>query len=369
MQFNQLFKPKDFDCEQSWIKCHKFSTFLKLLFIAIIIVLIFAVVRFVQGEILIAKINLTGALLFSSFFYILIKYNNTYDFLSRLFLLIVFLMATLSFSIAEQGSRAVWLASIVVAAFYFRDGKEGLIWTAIFASITLIKEYFNFLNDTPLKFVDTATLIANFILISLVLTWYEIIKSREQKRLKEQNELLETMVEKRTKELEIMSHTDELTGLYNRRYLYEVIQHLLPFQKRGEKSFIFIMIDIDFFKQYNDRYGHQMGDDVLKKISLVIKNNLLRGTDYAFRLGGEEFGVIMTDMSKDEVFIHAEKMREDIFELGIEHKGSDIDNVLTASFGIEYLIPGKESNFDEIYKCADQKLYKAKSLGRNQVVF
>jgi len=369
ISFNKIFIPKNINENTSWIKYHKFSTFLKLIFIAILVTLTFAIVRFYQGEYFMVKVDLIGAILFTIIFFILIKYNQTYDFFSRLFLLIVFIMATLSVSIAEQGSRAVWLASIVVASFYFRDGKEGLIWTAIFVSITLIKEYFSFLNDTPLKFVDSATLIANFILISLVLTWYETIKSREQKNLKEQNELLEQMVSKRTKELEVLTHTDELTGLYNRRFLFEIVERLLSSQAREKKSFAFVMVDVDFFKQFNDYYGHSLGDDVLKKIAQTIKKNLTRGTDYAFRLGGEEFVVLMKNMSKNEVFNHVEKIRQSIHNLHIEHQGSEISPYLTASFGIEYLIPDKESNFDQIYAKADKKLYQAKDEGRNKTVF
>lgn len=154
---------------------------------------------------------------------------------------------------------------------------------------------------------------------------------------------------------------DELTGLYKRDVLNVFIKKIFEKTKRKKSIFSFIMIDIDDFKNINDTYGHQKGDEVLSKISSLIKKNI-RKMDIAFRYGGEELCVIFPDTNKDDTFQIAEKIRLAIFE---EYK----DNMkITISIGIST----NENIYDkqdeeDIIKKADELLYKAKNSGKNQV--
>ncbi|MGA1940797.1 GGDEF domain-containing protein [Arcobacter sp. YIC-310] len=154
---------------------------------------------------------------------------------------------------------------------------------------------------------------------------------------------------------------DELTGLYKRDVLNVFIKKIFEKAKRKKSIFSFIMIDIDDFKNINDTYGHQKGDEVLSKISSLIKKNI-RKMDIAFRYGGEELCVIFPDTNKDDTFQIAEKIRLAIFE---EYKD---EMKITISIGISSNenIHDKQ-NEEDIIKKADELLYKAKNSGKNQV--
>ncbi|MFZ2891128.1 GGDEF domain-containing protein, partial [Sulfuricurvum sp.] len=135
--------------------------------------------------------------------------------------------------------------------------------------------------------------------------------------------------------------------------------------KRDNQYLAFMMIDVDFFKQYNDIYGHLNGDDVLTNISHVIKKHFSRASEFCFRLGGEEFGIISTINSISDFAQQAEQLRIFIEELHIEHDGSLISSFVTISAGI---VIGNESDTAEsLYSKADQELYKAKNTGRNRI--
>lgn len=170
------------------------------------------------------------------------------------------------------------------------------------------------------------------------------------------------------KNMEELAITDELTGLYNRRYFNTIIARELQRAQRSSKTLTFAMMDVDHFKQYNDHYGHQKGDVVLEAIGETLKKVLNRGSDYSFRLGGEEFGVIFTDLLPAEGLVFADKIRASIENLNIEHQWSDVASVVTISIGLLSVTPGPGITVDEIYKEADEALYKAKATGRNQIV-
>ncbi len=167
--------------------------------------------------------------------------------------------------------------------------------------------------------------------------------------------------------VEYLSITDELTKLYNRRYFNIKIEEELNRVKRDNLLLSFIILDIDYFKNYNDTYGHLLGDKALKDVSEVLINMTNRSSDFAFRLGGEEFGLILINQDKKSVFEYAQKIRQSIEELHIEHKTSKISNNLTASIGIVTRNGKDIKDSSEIYRLADEALYISKRNGRNQV--
>ena len=169
--------------------------------------------------------------------------------------------------------------------------------------------------------------------------------------------------------LEQASYTDSLTALFNRRYFNIVYEREFKRSLRANKPFIFMMLDIDFFKQYNDTYGHLQGDAALQAVAKVLKATLQRPGDYPFRLGGEEFGIIITDTDCKTAQIIGEKVREGIENLKIEHKGSKILPILSISIGGICVTPTVNMNEDALIHAADTNLYAAKERGRNQVMF
>ena len=166
--------------------------------------------------------------------------------------------------------------------------------------------------------------------------------------------------------IEEISITDGLTNIYNRRYFDEIFPKIINEAKRKNELVAFVFMDIDHFKQYNDNYGHQKGDEVLINFAACLKQSLNRSSDYTFRLGGEEFAVVYQMETKEKAVEFANNLRKNIENLKIEHKYSSVSSYITASMGL-ICKNANEIVIDEIYKQADDLLYQAKRSGRNQV--
>ena len=173
------------------------------------------------------------------------------------------------------------------------------------------------------------------------------------------------------KVVEILSITDQLTGLYNRRHFNNIFQLEIKNSIRQGTILSFIMLDIDYFKQYNDTYGHQLGDDTLISVSHELQRKLLRDNDFVFRLGGEEFGIIISTDTCASTLKIAQSICKSITDLKIEHSGSKILDVVSISIGTVCIDFSNKENYkysyDDLYKLADDELYKAKNTGRNKV--
>ena len=171
------------------------------------------------------------------------------------------------------------------------------------------------------------------------------------------------------KRMEMMSITDTLTKLYNRRFFQSTFENERLRSKRDKKYFSFLMLDLDFFKRYNDTYGHQAGDDVLRKTAEVMRKTFRRAGDFCFRLGGEEFGVIYSVTESNDTLDMAKKLCENIEGLKIEHKLNKASKYVSASIGVTMISPKslEEIDMDGLISKADEALYKAKHEGRNRV--
>ena len=166
------------------------------------------------------------------------------------------------------------------------------------------------------------------------------------------------------KHIEYLSITDELTQLYNRRFFNTKIEKEINRAKRENTYLSFLIMDIDYFKEFNDTYGHQKGDFALEEVSKVLKKYTNRSSDFAFRLGGEEFGII-TRLEKEKIIEFANNIKNEIEELHIEHKKSSISEYLTISIGITSRTGLDLLDSNTLYKEADDSLYLAKNKGRN----
>ncbi len=174
-----------------------------------------------------------------------------------------------------------------------------------------------------------------------------------------------THAENYKSKLEHLTITDSMTSLFNRRYFNKILLREINRTKRNNAQLAFIMLDVDFFKLYNDTYGHLRGDDVLISIASTIQKHFNRASDFCFRLGGEEFGIICSVNTLNEVYHQAEQLRIDIENLHIEHLHNSVSNYITASIGIA--ICDGSSTAETLYSQADVELYKAKESGRNKV--
>ena len=169
------------------------------------------------------------------------------------------------------------------------------------------------------------------------------------------------------KAIEEISITDGLTNIFNRRYFNETFEKVINSAKRDNALVCFVLLDIDHFKLYNDNYGHQAGDNVLVKFAACLKQSLHRANDLAFRLGGEEFGVIFQSDTKENALEFANRLRENIENLQLKHQYNSASPYITASMGLCCKNANEIKDMDEAYKEADDLLYKAKESGRNQV--
>jgi diguanylate cyclase (GGDEF)-like protein len=167
-------------------------------------------------------------------------------------------------------------------------------------------------------------------------------------------------------ELQLLARTDSLTGLHNRRTLGEILEQEWRRAKRARSVFSLLFVDIDRFKAYNDKYGHQAGDDALAAVARCIGENIRRPADTAARYGGEEFIVVLPDTLLEGACAIAEKIRLAISALGIEHAGSEYGCV-TASIGSASWKPDQDVDVTQVIKAADQAVYDAKAQGRNRV--
>jgi diguanylate cyclase (GGDEF)-like protein len=171
------------------------------------------------------------------------------------------------------------------------------------------------------------------------------------------------------KNFQKLAITDGLTNLYNRRFFNETLTREISRAIRDKNYLSFLILDVDFFKRYNDTYGHDAGDKALIAISNAMTKTLHRGGDFAFRLGGEEFGVLFSQCALEDSIRVADKIRKNIEALQIEHSNSQTAKHLTVSIGL-LVVDFAKTSVDEhgFYTMADDALYQAKESGRNKVV-
>ncbi|MFO6425341.1 diguanylate cyclase [Motilimonas sp. KMU-193] len=202
-----------------------------------------------------------------------------------------------------------------------------------------------------------------------------IAKRRIEEQVLALNADLEAKVAKRTfeletlnKKLEALSIEDSLTGLHNRRSFEQTLDNEWHRMQRLAKPLCAIMLDVDFFKQYNDHYGHLSGDACLKDVAETLKQVCHRATDCCARFGGEEFIVLSPDTNIEQGKAMAEKIQQAIAKLNIPHQTSNAGSKVTVSIGVAALVPTETSNKNQLVELADKAMYEAKAAGRNQTV-
>lgn len=165
-------------------------------------------------------------------------------------------------------------------------------------------------------------------------------------------------------------HFDVLTGIFNKRYLEEHMEGILHNMGRAGDTVSVIKADVDFFKQFNDIYGHVAGDACLRSVADALKSSLYRGQDFVVRFGGEEFLAVMPHTNEEGARLVADRMLERVRALKLPHTGSDISENVTISIG---LVTGAKNPTgwepDDFYARVDEALFQAKNHGRNQYAY
>ncbi len=189
------------------------------------------------------------------------------------------------------------------------------------------------------------------------------------KLIKKEKELQKTveLLEEANQELEQRASLDGLTEIANRNFFDDALNKEWSRAKRDNNSLALLMMDIDNFKHYNDTYGHQGGDECLKKLAELFEDLTFRPGDLAARYGGEEFAVILPDTDLTGARKVAERMRQEVEDLKLEHKASKVSDYVTVSIGAAVAKPETENNQKKLVEAADKVLYQAKNNGRNRV--
>ncbi len=170
------------------------------------------------------------------------------------------------------------------------------------------------------------------------------------------------------KELEALSFKDSLTGVANRRMFDSIMEVEWVNARRNNQPLSLIMIDIDYFKQYNDQYGHIQGDNCLKSVGQVLNLSASRARDFFARFGGEEFVLVLPETDAKSAIKVAERCRNLIFKQQIPHEKSLVSHVLTISLGVGTIIPSHKDEPIGFIEEVDKRLYLAKEKGRNCII-
>jgi diguanylate cyclase (GGDEF)-like protein len=178
----------------------------------------------------------------------------------------------------------------------------------------------------------------------------------------------EHQTRKKNLELNRISRLDGLTQIANRRHFDEQLQFEWRRLTRSQKPLSLVLCDVDYFKRYNDTYGHQMGDFCLKQVAQAMRKTARRAGDFVARYGGEEFVFLLPNTDADAAIEFAERLQASIQKMQLPHRDSAVSSMVTLSMGICTLIPGKTTSPDALFVAADKALYEAKNMGRDRIV-
>lgn len=308
---------------------------------------IFTIVNSIRGLYLIAGVELVAAMAAGFTYYQLAHTKKLKAWCIGFILCFYSIMMFILLMPNTSPTVFVWIFLLPLVSYLTLGSKLGLRFTAAYVGLTIAV----FLLRFELELVVlTLSSILNVVLCC-ALIWvfshlYEVNRERSQAQLMR------------------MAAEDPLTALYNRLRLSEIFEREVRVANRNEIALSLLLIDVDHFKQVNDRYGHDVGDRILLGIADLIRLHS-RQTDYGFRVGGEEFCLILSGAGLEAGNKVAESLREAV-EQAVFKEGDD-KLLVTVSIGIaEYLVDADD--LDDLYRCADQRLYQAKTLGRNQVV-
>lgn len=187
-------------------------------------------------------------------------------------------------------------------------------------------------------------------------------------KLAQEFDALLDRINAQAEELKRLSFEDALTGLKNRRYFDEQLRSAWAMLQRTNQPLSLLILDVDDFKRYNDRYGHQQGDAALHAVAQVVTDVLRRAVDTVARYGGEEFAAILPGTSAEDAQALAERVRTEVMALGMRHETSQVSGIVTVTIGVASAGTGSDMEAEELLRLADEALYTGKQSGKNTVV-
>ncbi len=292
----------------------------------------------------------------------MIKDINILELLFSILIIFVGLVNLIQYYSIPEGSRQ-WLFFVISLIILFSYAFQRFKY-ALFTSLSLSLFYI-LMADLFIR-LDKNTLLANILFLTienLISVFCSYLKERTFIR----DILLSVFTSQSNNELKILSYIDGLTGIPNRRFFEEQFEREWKRAVRTKRPISLLMIDIDFFKNFNDTLGHLEGDWVLREVARIISENLRKDMDIAARYGGEEFVVVLPETDAKEANEVAERIRKAIESRCIEHPSSKVSKCVTVSIGVATITPNENQSKEILVKRADEALYEAKRKGRNRV--
>lgn len=312
--------------------------------------LLFSTLNFTRGLYFLSALELAYSL-FSIFLWFIIPKTQHLSRWILGYIIPFFMVMMFALSLPSTSDAIfVWILTIPLLAYLLLGRTLGLWVSLIFIFLGIIAYHLRFLdssNPFSLNAVISINITLSALLVMTIAHVYELNRDRNENRLIE------------------LAGTDSLTGLANRMTLEGSFQHISSLVKRHKIDFTLILIDIDFFKTINDRYGHDVGDEALCYIANFLNKNI-RESDVLARFGGEEFALFITSIEPNQTSQHIENIREELSRSPF--LSDDITINITLSAGLATY--GKDgTSLESLLKKADERLYQAKHNGRNCIVF
>lgn len=278
----------------------------------------------------------------------------------------LFVDVNTGFSVLSGYTRAEVIGTATLKIIWHNIADQKSFTTKLNDRGICVNEEFLFQRKDGSQFVGMIS--GRIIEINTVPHIISVIRDITERKLAEQQiqKLVQQLeIEKNTAQLN--SITDSLTGLANRRYFDEALRTEFYRMKRSGSTLSLIMLDVDYFKKFNDRYGHLAGDECLRLVGTTLRTIVGRAPDIVARYGGEEFVVILPETDKNGAKSLGERIRKAVEELAIPHAASDIAECVTVSLGVVTVYTNRLASPEKVVSLADEALYCAKKGGRNQI--
>lgn len=338
------------------------------------------IVAFIQHRFLLGGVDCVMFTMLTGLYGYLRKKTYTLQHISRL---CVFLVACFYLFLFASGSANhasfLWCYTFPLLTLFILGLKTGSFANLVFLSLLFLGMFLS-RNTTYIATYPTDLLIRfipSYLTVYIFAFVWESARQivlRRERHSKGQLQKVIAELEKAREELRELSIHDGLTGLYNRRHFNEAIERHYKAATRTQEPMALFILDLDYFKRYNDFYGHVAGDEALRQLANVLKSLVKRATDSIFRYGGEEFIIVLTNTNQATAIRMAEEILTTLREKNIPHAHSPYQHI-TVSIGIVLFVPEVLRNNLEITKAidryveyADKALYTAKERGRNQYV-
>ncbi len=342
-----------FDEEKEEYLAFRFRVFNLIMMVAAIFALVFGIMHDLDINPISnfhAKVDYAYSFLTLTFIVLLRKSKSSFNLILLLFIAVSFFtFVSALINVPSDEFRAIWFYLLVFVAYTLGGSRMGLVTTffSIFAIILV-----NLLYPGNMSANATFSAVLGLLIFSMISFIFTQKSSEYAEALIRKNSQLHTMAGK-----------DPLTNVYNTRMYYSFGERIFKLARRNEQPLSALFIDIDHFKNINDRFGHDIGDKVLIRTASTI-SSILRGSDIIARIGGEEFAVLLVETPLEDAVHIADKIRKSIELMRCDDSPDEL--MITASIGVGTLI-GQDKNLDDIKKRTDKAMYAAKHGGRNRI--